>query len=185
MNLRTLGNAAALLLSTGVTMALPADDVKALLGLGKDREAYEIGKAAPEALGTPLFDFYFGVAALNAGVPGEGVLALERYLLQFPDNRSAKFQLARGYFILGEDHLAREEFSNLALASTATELDTITQFLDAIRARESRYKRTASAFAEVGHWLRHQYQQRREKRSSCWFARRLCGSRRAVFHEAV
>lgn len=150
MNLRNLGNTAALMPSTGVAMAAPADDVIALLEQGNDREAYEIGKAAPEALGTPLFDFYFGLAALNAGVPGEGVLALERYLLQFPDNRSAQFQLARGYFILGEDQRAREEFSNLALASTATELDTITRFLDAIRARESRYKPTASAFAEVG-----------------------------------
>ena len=80
--------------STGA-LAAPADDVKALLDQGKDREAYETGKAASDALGTPLFDFYFGIAALNAGVPGEGVLALERYLLQFPDNRSAQFQLAR------------------------------------------------------------------------------------------
>ena len=40
----------------------------------------------------PLFDFYFSIAALNAGAPGEGTLALERYLLQFPKNRSAQDQ---------------------------------------------------------------------------------------------
>ena len=133
-----------------MAMAAPADDIKALLDQGKDREAYETGKATPDALGTPLFDFYFGVAALNAGVPGEGVLAIERYLLQFPDNRSAQFQLARGYYILGEDERARDEFSNLMVGSSGSELDNINQFLDAIRSRESRYKPTSSAYVELG-----------------------------------
>ena len=130
--------------------AAPADDVKTLLEQGKDKEAYEAGKAAPDALGTPLFDFYFGIAALNAGVPGEGVLALERYLLQFPDNRSALFQLARGYYILGEDERARQEFTNLLSGAKSDELSGINQFLDAIRSRESRYKPTATAYIEVG-----------------------------------
>ena len=130
--------------------AAPADDVKALLESGKAREAYAAGKATPDALGDPLFDFYFGIAALDAGVPGEGVLALERYLLQFPENRSAQYQLARGFFILGEDQRAREEFSNLAPGATGAERDNITQFLDAIRARESSYKPTSTAFLEAG-----------------------------------
>ncbi|MBA3594200.1 MAG: outer membrane beta-barrel protein [Polaromonas sp.] len=139
-----------LCLTCSLAVAAPADEVKALLEQGKDRQAYEAGKAAPEALGTPLFDFYFGIAALNGGVPGEGVLALERYLLQHPENRSAQFQLARGYFILGEDQRAREEFSSLAPAASGAELENINQFLDAIRARESRYKPTSSAFVELG-----------------------------------
>ena len=130
--------------------AAPAEDIQSLLKLGKDREAYNLGKATPDALGTPLFDFYFGIAALNAGVPGEGVLALERYLLQFPDNRSAQFQLARGYYILGEDERARQEFSTLLANAKDAELDNINQFLDAIRSRESRYKPRSTAFVEIG-----------------------------------
>jgi hypothetical protein len=143
-------SSALLILACPLAFAAPADDVKALLEQGRDRQAYEAGKAAPDALGTPLFDFYFGIAALNAGVPGEGVLALERYLLQFPGNRSAQFQLARGYFILGEDQRAREEFSSLAQAAGGAELDSINQFIDAIRARDSRYKPTSSAYFELG-----------------------------------
>ena len=135
--------------STAV-LAAPADDVKFLLEQGKDKEAYEAGQATPDALGTSLFDFYFGIAALNAGVPGEGVLALERYLLQFPDNRSALFQLARGYFILGEDDRSREEFTGLLSGVTGNDLTNINQFLDAIRARESRYKPTSSVYIELG-----------------------------------
>ena len=139
-----------LVLFATLASAAPADDVQNLLKLGKDREAYELGKSTPDALGTPLFDFYFGIAALNAGVPGEGVLALERYLLQFPDNRSAQLQLARGYYILGEDERARQEFSNLLTDANGAELDNINQFLDAIQSRESRYKPASTAFIEVG-----------------------------------
>ncbi|MBA2675576.1 hypothetical protein [Ramlibacter sp.] len=65
-------------------LAAPADDIKNLLLQGKDKQAYELGRSAPAQLGEPAFDFYFGIAALNTGAPGEGVLALERYLLQFP-----------------------------------------------------------------------------------------------------
>lgn len=136
--------------SAGVAMGAPADDIKSLLEKGRAQEAYELGKASPEEMGAPLFDFFFGIAALDAGAAGEGVLALERYVLLFPDNRSARFQLARGYYILGEDLKAREEFTALVADSADQELDTIHQFLDAIQARESRYKPTASAFLELG-----------------------------------
>ena len=148
--LHCLASAALLFTASDAALAAPADDVKALLQVNKNREAYEVGKAHPEELGSPLFDFYFGIAALDAGVPGEGVLALERYLLQFPDNRSAQFQLARGYFILGEDQRAREEFASLSTVASGSELEKITQFLDAIRARESSYKPTSTAYVEVG-----------------------------------
>ena len=62
--------------------AAPADDVKTLMEQNKSAEAYALAKKHPEsALGIPAFDFYFGIAAIDAGHPGEGVLALERYLL--------------------------------------------------------------------------------------------------------
>ena len=148
--MQSLVCAAVLCVASPLAFAAAADDVKALLQAGKAREAYESGKAHPEELGAHLFDFYFGIAALDAGVPGEGVLALERYLLQFPDNRSAQFQLARGYFILGEDQRARDEFAGLATGASGAELENITRFVDAIRARESSYKPTSTAYLEVG-----------------------------------
>ena len=59
------------LLVAGVPVAAATvADIKTLLRRGKDREAYDAGRAAPDALGTPMFDFYFGIAALNAGAPG-------------------------------------------------------------------------------------------------------------------
>ncbi|HEX5393886.1 MAG TPA: hypothetical protein VFW68_11410 [Rhodocyclaceae bacterium] len=137
-------------LAASPLVAAPADDMKALLEQGKAVEAYQVGHDASEQMGNPLFDFYFGIASLDSGHSGEGVLALERYLLNYPDNRSAHFQLARGYFILGEDQRAKDEFSALQPTASGEEKSAIERYLDAIRARESRYLPTSSAYVEAG-----------------------------------
>jgi len=136
---------------TGALLAAPADDIKALLEKGDAKGAYELGKKHPGELGNPAFDFYFGVAAIDSGRAGEGVLALERYLANFPANLQARLELARGYFILGEDLRAREEFNEILKAKPpAPVVANIDRYLDAIRARESAYRTTAGAFVEVG-----------------------------------
>ncbi|MBI2314046.1 MAG: outer membrane beta-barrel protein [Betaproteobacteria bacterium] len=131
--------------------AAPADEVKALLDQGKAAEAYAAGKKFPDELGNPAFDFYFGVAAVDSGHAGEGVLALERYVANFPDNVQARLELARGYFILGDDVRAREEFDAVLKTNPPPNVQAnIQRFLDAIRSRESRYQTTAGFFAELG-----------------------------------
>jgi hypothetical protein len=139
-----------LTVSCSAVFALPADEIRGQLEKNNPKEAYAIGKANVESLGDPLFDFWFGIAAMDAGSPGEGVLALERYALQFPDNRSGRFHLARGYYILGEDSRARDEFEALRPSASGEELAAIERYLDAIRARESRYQPTANAWLEAG-----------------------------------
>ena len=132
-------------------LAAPSDDIKALLEQGKAATAYVEGKKYPNQLGDPAFDFYFGIAAIDAGHPGEGVLALERYLLNFPDNLSARLQLARGYFLLGDDAQARVEFEDLRkLNPPADTTAAVDRFLDAIRLRETRYTLGSGAFVELG-----------------------------------
>lgn len=138
------------LLVAGSVWAAPADDIRALLEQNKFAEAYQAGRANPDHYGDPAFDFYFGIAAIDAGHAGEGILALERYLLNFPDNRSARFQLARGYFAVGEDLRARDEFQLLLPQAEGAEKQAIERFLDAVRARESRYLPTATAYLEAG-----------------------------------
>jgi hypothetical protein len=139
-----------MILASGVRAA-PVDDVKALLEKGNARAAYEEAKKHPDQLGDPAFDFYFGVAAINAGHAGEGVLALERYLLNFPGNADARLELARGYFVLGEDARAREEFEAVSRMKPSPAVQAvIDRFLDAIRSRESRFRTTANLFLEVG-----------------------------------
>src|SRR5687768_15014453 len=144
----------AALMSTGTSFAAPADEVKALLDKGNAAAAYALGKNHPDQLGNPQFDFYFGIAAIDAGHAGEGVLALERYILTFPDNQSARLQLARGYFALGEDARAREEFEALRkLTPPADVVTTIDRYLDQVRLRETRYLTSSGIYIEGGFGL--------------------------------
>src|SRR5689334_22011856 len=94
-------------------LAAPADDIKALIDKGDSKAAYELGRNFPDQLGDPAFDFFFGVAAIDSGHAGEGVLALERYVINFPDNHNARLELARGYFVMGDNQRARDEFDNV------------------------------------------------------------------------
>src|SRR3954466_3017117 len=131
--------------------AATADDVKALIDQGKAADAYALGRQHPEELGNPAFDFYYGVAAVDAGHAGEGVLALERYIANFPDNQAARLELARAYFALGDDVRAREEFDNVQKSNPPAAVQAnIQRFMDAIRSRESQYKTTAGFYAEAG-----------------------------------
>ena len=143
--------AVALGLSASVAFAAPADDLKSLMEQGKAADAYLEAKKHPEQFGDPAFDFYYGIAAIESGRAGDGVLALERYLLNFPENISARLQLARGYYLLGEDARAREEFEALrGLKPPNVVAVTIDRFLDAIRLRESRYRTTGGGYVEFG-----------------------------------
>jgi tetratricopeptide (TPR) repeat protein len=135
----------------GDLLAAPSDEIRALLEKGEARAAYDLARKHPDQLGDPAFDFHFGVAALNAGHAGEGVLALERYLLNFPDNAQARLELARGYFVLGEDARAREEFEAVTRLKPPPSVQSgIDRFLDAIRSRESRFRTAANLFLEIG-----------------------------------
>jgi hypothetical protein len=79
------------------------------------------------------------------------VLALERYIVNFPDNQNARLELARGYFVLGENARAREEFERvLKLNPPPAVTANIERFLDAIRSRESFYRTTSDFYMEAG-----------------------------------
>lgn len=151
---RTICVAAALLCLLGVcaaARAAPADEVKALLDQRNAAAAYALAKKHPGEIGNPAFDFYFGIAAIDSGHAGEGVLALERYVINFPDNREARLELARGYFVLGEDARAREEFNEVLKANPPPSVAAnIERFLSALDARQSSYRTTTGVFAEVG-----------------------------------
>jgi len=141
----------AALISFGWAHAQSPDELRRLLDQADARAAYELGRKAPARLGDPSFDLVFGIAAVNAGHPSEGVLALERVLLLDPRNERARLELARGYFMMGEDARAREEFTTaLAAGPSAATARVIAEYLVALRERESRYKPTVMGYAELG-----------------------------------
>lgn len=141
-----------LVLLHSTAYAAPADELKSLLEQGKFSEAYELGRKHTDEFGKPAFDLYFGIAALNSGHAGEGVLALERYVVNYPNDLNGRLELARGYFVLGQDTRAREEFNLVLSARPPAEIQArVERFLDAIRAREFQYRPTASFLLEAGY----------------------------------
>lgn len=132
-------------------LAAPADDLQKLLEQGNHAEAYRVAKTTPGELGNPPFDFYFGVAAINSGKTSEGILALERYLLNFPDNQTARLELARGYFLLNDDARARDEFDAILTTNPPADIARVVgEYLAAIGAREARHKTTYAFSVELG-----------------------------------
>ena len=133
-------------------LAAPADEVKALLEQRRPAEAYALAKQHPDEIGNAAFDFYFGIAAIDSGHAGEGVLALERYVINHPGNREARLELARGYYVLGEDARAREEFNGVLKSNPPPDVvANIERFMNALDARQSSYRTTTGAYAEIGY----------------------------------
>jgi len=99
--------------------------------------------------GNPYFDYFYGVSAIDTGKASEGVFALERVLLTFPDDQVARLELARGYFVLQEYALSRQAFEQVLNTNPpATVRDTAEAYLDKIRVSESRYRPTHSGFID-------------------------------------
>lgn len=143
-----------LLGATFAASAMAADpeaEMKTLLEQGKAEAALQLGRRHVERLGTPQFDLWFGIAAINASKPSEGVLALERVLFAAPENDTARLELARGYFLLGEDARSREEFEYLLIRKPPPAVArTISEYLDALSAREGRFRSALSGYVELG-----------------------------------
>lgn len=131
--------------------AAPSDEVRQLVEQGKSDQAYNLGARHPELSGTPQFDYYFGVAAIDSGHAGQGVLALERVLARRPGDASARMQFARGYLALGDDVRARQEFERALESGPPADMAVVIQsYLDLIRLRQSRERNTARLYLEAG-----------------------------------
>lgn len=120
---------------------------------GGDAEAaYQAATGLRDALeGDPEFDYYYGLAALDTGRISEGVFALERVLVANPGDDRVRLELARGYFLLGEDSRARVEFVTVLGTDPPPKVrQNIQQHLDAIRLRQRRYQTSVSLYAELG-----------------------------------
>ena len=133
--------------------AAPVDDLRIAVEAGDSAAAYArfcaISIGAPER--APEFDLWCGVAAVDIGRSGEGVLALERYTLQFPDDARARLELARAYFYAGDDVRSREEFEAVARGKPPADVQAgIDRYLAALSEREARYRGRRLAFVEIG-----------------------------------
>lgn len=129
----------------------PSDEIRRLVERGLAARAYALGALHPELRGNPEFDYFFGVAAIESGRAGAGVVSLERYLSRSPRNGDARMRLALGYLELGEEVRGRAELLR-ALESEPREnaRRVMRSYLDQVRLREPRERSSARLYAEVG-----------------------------------
>jgi tetratricopeptide (TPR) repeat protein len=86
----------------------------ALIKSGDSKAAYEMLEPLESARsGDVDFDSLFGVAAIDSGNVTRGVFALERVLAVDPNNAEARAEIAKGYYLLGENETAKAEFQNV------------------------------------------------------------------------
>ena len=143
--------------AAAAAMPLPAllEEARRLLDGGESRRALELLESRESVYaGDPDFDYLLGLAALDAGRPGQAVLALERVLVVRPDFLQARAEIARAYFALRENEAARREFETVSAQRIPEQARAIVgRYLDAIQRAESatQPRVTAALEAEAGY----------------------------------
>lgn len=127
-------------------------NVEALIKAGKAAAAYQVLEPLEfDRAGEPDFDYWLGLAALEAGRPDRATLALERVLAVNPQFTAARLDLARAYFALGDYARARTELTTvLALDPPPAARETAERHLRAIEERRRRLQIVGYAEAAVG-----------------------------------
>lgn len=154
---RGLRTAVAILLVALLSLA-PAhaahdlDRLSELVEGGDYVEAYDLASEhVGEHAGDPRFDFYYGIAAVETDRLSEGVFALERVLIAQPGSDRARLELARAYFLQGNDRRARREFRTVRAHDPPADVDAqIERYLLAIQRRADQYETTFSGYVELG-----------------------------------
>ncbi len=144
---------ALLLAIAGGALAAPAaGELARLVNTGEMERAWDLAREHRSSLeGDPVFDLYYGIAAIEAGHAHEAVFALRRVLAIRPDLARARVALARAHFETGNDLLARSEFER-ALADDPPEpmRAAIERYLHALDRRADRYRTSVSGYIELG-----------------------------------
>lgn len=78
---------------------------------GQPMQAYVLlNNHADDYAGSLKFDYLLGKIAIDAGLPLQAIFALERVLDQQPDFAPARAELAKAYYLIGENEAAKTEF---------------------------------------------------------------------------
>lgn len=89
--------------------------------------------------GNPDYDFLLGLAAIETGRFTRAIFALERVLAARPDDPRARAEIARAFFLAGENENARREFDAVKAQKPPAEVAaTIDRFLDTLALRGNR-----------------------------------------------
>ncbi len=127
-------------------------DARELVKLDKAEQAWALLEPLEASrAGNVDFDYLLGVAAYDTGRFDRAVVAFERALVASPGFFSARFDLARSYYALGADDLAKQEFTRLLqLNPTPEGVKAINDHLQAIEQRRQGPQRRWKSYLEAG-----------------------------------
>lgn len=126
-------------------------EADALLKGGKPADAYNLLEPKEgDYSGEIAFDYLLGIAALDSGKPDRATIAFERVLAVNPNFAGARLDLARAYFAMGSDDLAKNEFETV-LAQNPPEptAAVIKKHLEAIAERQQAKIQQVSTYLEM------------------------------------
>ncbi|MFT4797892.1 MAG: tetratricopeptide (TPR) repeat protein [Sulfitobacter sp.] len=139
---------ACLLVASQSLLAAPVDrqaiytEARGNLQNGEAQKAYKLLiENEAEWSGEDAYDYLLGVAALDSGKPGEAIFSLQRLIASKPDFAGARMELARAYFEIGDNELARKEFTRILSESPPPNvLAASNDYMKAIDVRARQYK---------------------------------------------
>ncbi len=123
-----------------------------LMDQGKPAEAFALLEPLESAhAGEVQFDYLFGIAALDSGHPDRATIAFERVLAVEPNFAGARLDLARAYFAMGSDDLARSELDTVLQSNPPENVRIIVaRYNEAIEARRKKLQPTLIGYVEAG-----------------------------------
>ena len=118
---------------------------------GKSADAYNLLEPKEgDYSGDVGFDYLLGIAALDSGKPDRATIAFERVLIVNPNFSGARLDLARAFFAMGSDDLAKNEFETVLIQSPPEQVKVVVQkYLEVIEERRNAKIQQVNAYLEA------------------------------------
>ena len=119
-------------------------------------QAYELlSQYGIEWAGEDAYDYLLGIAALDSGEAGEAIFSLQRLVARKPDFAGARMDLARAYYDIGDNELARVEFQRILTENPPIQVENAAnEYMKAIDTRARKYSASTQYYfnIECGHY---------------------------------
>jgi len=136
---------------TNEALAALLREADVLIRAGKPAQAYQLLEPREgDYSGEIAFDYMLGIVALDTGKPDRATIAFERVLMTNPNFTGARLDLARAYFAMGSDDLAKNEFQ-IVLSQSPPEnaKEVVQKYLAAIEERQLARVQRLSGYVET------------------------------------
>ncbi|MBV1879744.1 MAG: DUF560 domain-containing protein [Pseudomonadales bacterium] len=119
---------------------------------GRALQAYELlVQYEVELSGQDSYDYLLGIAALDSGASGEAIFSLQRLVARRPAFSGARMELARAYYDIGDNELARAEFERVLADSPPEKVQlAANNYMQAIDAKARVYRASTQYYIDLG-----------------------------------